>query len=136
MLNARHGQCLPVPAGFRRNQGIAMSNTPTKRYAPSTSAQTWLNAAAVLFLVFGVIAGFAIGSTSFGGDFYSSQATWTGWAFFAGGVAGFVLFAGMGAVVGRLTDIRYLAALQVEDKLDALRAVDPVNAAQPSPSAR
>lgn len=106
------------------------------RYPRSSNAPTWLNLAAILFLVFGIIAGLVFGQTTFGGDFYSSQATWTGWAFFAGGFGGFVFFAGMGAVVGRLTDIRYLAALQVEDKLDALQAAESASDAQPSPSAR
>ena len=85
-----------------------------KRYPARTSAPTWLNAAGVLFLVFGIIAGFVIGGTSFGGDVYSSEATWTGWAFFACGFACFVLFAGMSAVVARLTDIRTLLAEEAE----------------------
>lgn len=88
-----------------------------KRYPARTSAPAWLNAAAVLFLAFGIVAGIAIGSTSFGGDFYSSQATWYGWAFFAFGFACFVFFASVAAVVGRLTDIRYLLALQTQDEL-------------------
>lgn len=115
-----------------------MNEILAERYPRSSSAPTWLNLAAILFLVFGIIAGLVFGQTTFGGDFYSSQATWTGWAFFAGGFGGFVFFAGMGAVVGRLTDIRYLAALQVEDKLDAMRAAaaDPAKGARPSSSAR
>lgn len=97
----------------------------SKRYPARTSAPTWLNAAAVLFLAFGIIAGIAIGSTSFGGDFYSSQATWYGWAFFAFGFAGFVFFAGMAAVIGRLTDVRYLLALQTQDELAAVADAQP-----------
>jgi len=105
-----------MPAGCRRIRGQIMSDV-SKRYPARTSAPTWLNAAAVLFLAFGIIAGIAIGSTRFGGDFYSSQATWYGWALFAFGFAGFVFFAGMAAVVGRLTDMRYLLALQTQDEL-------------------
>jgi hypothetical protein len=88
-----------------------------KGFKRTSSATTWLNAAAVLFLVFGVIAGPAIGSQQFGGDVYSAQATWFGWAIFAFGFACFVLFASIAAVVARLTSIGYLLSLQVEDKL-------------------
>jgi len=107
-----------------------MSNV-SERYPERTSATTWLNSAAVLLLVFGIIAGLAIGTTSFGGDFYSSQATWYGWAFFAFGFAGFAFLSGLAAVVGRLTDIRYLLALKAQNNPVEIEEL-PSKSARPS----
>ena len=86
-------------------------------FKPETRAGTWLNAAAVLSLVGGIITGLAFGTKSFGGDFFSAAATWVGWAFFACGFAGFALLAALAVIVERLTSIRYLLSLQVGDKL-------------------
>lgn len=88
------------------------------KFKPETHAGTWLDVAAVLSLIGGIITGLSFGTQTFGGDFFSAAATWVGWAFFACGLAGFVLFAACGAVIERLTSIRYMLGLQVTDKLD------------------
>lgn len=103
-----------------------MDKTLTKRYPPNTSAPVWLYLLACLSLAVGILAGMGVGSEDGA----------AGWAVFVSGFTGFVVCGFFGAVIVRLTDIRYLAALQVEDKLGAVRAAESANDARPSPSAR
>lgn len=86
-------------------------------YQPKTSATSFLNFAAIVSLIGGIITGLAFGSQTFGGDFFSVASTWVGWAFFACGFAGFALLAALAVIVDRLTGIRYMIGLQVADKL-------------------
>jgi hypothetical protein len=97
-----------------------------KPYPQTTSAPAWLYLLACLSLAVGIFAGLGVGSES----------AVAGWMIFTSGFTGFVVCGFFGAVIVRLTDIRYLAALQVEDKLDALQAAESANGAQPSPSTR
>ena len=83
-----------------------MSSLP-RRYPQRTSAPTWLYMLACLSLVGGILAGAGVGTEN-GPE---------GWAIFASGLAGFVVCGFFGAVVLRLTDIRYLLALQTQDEL-------------------
>lgn len=91
-----------------------MSNV-SKRYPERTSAPIWLYLLACLSLVGGILAGLGVGSEN----------AIAGWAIFGSGLAGFVTCGFFGAVILRLTDIRYLFALQMQGELAEVTNAQP-----------
>lgn len=92
-------------------------------YQRSTSAPSWLFALACIALVGGIIGALVLGNS------YGELSGAMAWAVFWSGLCSFAFFGALGAIVERLTDIRYLIALQVKGDAPDVAGV----ASTPSP---